>query len=233
MREILVINALNERDLLRDRIFQQIGKMRFVDYKKQCEERTAGMLMEEKAFCEKVKSDFQSFQDLIRNYDEIDAAIVASNATTIIKTNYGEYTVAAAIAQKQRLKVSSERENIRRTPLFDDSRTIKGDFETEAIQLMQNQMVEVMEKVKKAQTSLEASAEEMRNSILGSDKAKKDAASMAVVDEYLKTNRYKLVDPLNLTEKLAQMKTDRDALYSELDTAIKISNATTKIQVNF
>ena len=33
MREILVINALNERDLLRDRIFQQIGKMRFVDYK--------------------------------------------------------------------------------------------------------------------------------------------------------------------------------------------------------
>lgn len=34
MREILVINALNERDLLRDRIFQQIGKMRFVDYKK-------------------------------------------------------------------------------------------------------------------------------------------------------------------------------------------------------
>ena len=29
------------------------------------------------------------------------------------------------------------------------------------------------------------------------------------------------------------MKTDRDALYSELDTAIKISNATTKIQVNF
>ena len=223
MREILVINALNERDLLRDRIFQQIGKMRFVDYKKQCEERTAGMLMEEKAFCEKVKSDFQSFQDLIRNYDEIDAAIVASNATTIIKTKYGEYTVAAAIAQKQRLKVSSERENIRRTPLF----------ETEAIQLMQNQMVEVMEKVKKAQTSLEASAEEMRNSILGSDKAKKDAASMAVVDEYLKTNRYKLVDPLNLTEKLAQMKTDRDALYSELDTAIKISNATTKIQVNF
>ena len=211
MREILVINALNERDLLRDRIFQQIGKMRFVDYKKQCEERTAEMLMEEKAFCEKVKSDFQSFQDLIRNYDEIDAVI----------------------AQKQRLKVSSERENIRRTPLFDDSRTIKGDFETEAIQLMQNQMVEVMEKVKKAQTSLEASAEEMRNSILGSDKAKKDAASMAVVDEYLKTNRYKLVDPLNLTEKLAQMKTDRDALYSELDTAIKISNATTKIQVNF
>ena len=230
MREILVINALNERDLLRDRIFQQIGKMRFVDYKKQCEERTAGMLMEEKAFCEKVKSDFQSFQDLIRNYDEIDAAIVASNATTIIKTKYGEYTVAAAIAQKQRLKVSSERENSRRTPLFDASRTIKGD---EAIQLMQNQMVEVMEKVKKAQTSLEASAEEMRNSILGSDKAKKDAASMAVVDEYLKTNRYKLVDPLNLTEKLAQMKTDRDALYSELDTAIKISNATTKIQVNF
>ena len=47
------------------------------------------------------------------------------------------------------------------------------------------------------------------------------------------TNRYLLVDPLNLSEKIMKMKAEREDLYNELDTAIKISNATTSIQVDF
>lgn len=233
MREILVINALNERDLLRDRIFDQIRKIRVVDYKKQCEERTADMLMEAGTFCENAKSDFQSIQDLIRNYDHIDAAIVASNATTIIKTKYGEYTVAAAIALKQRLRISSFKDMKQVDVLSDKQLRLKCDFESELIEVMQNQLIDSMEKLKRAQTSVEASAEVMRNNILGGDKLKKDSASLAVVDEYLKTNSYKLIDPLGLTEKLKQLKADRENLYNELDTAIKISNATTTIQVDF
>lgn len=233
MRELLVINALNERDLLRDRIFHQISKLRVVDYKKQCEERTAELLEGEKEFSEKARSDYQSIQDLIRNYDELDAAIVASNATTMVKTKYGEYTVAAAIALKQRLRVSSGKDFSRAMLTMDKNLMSRRDFESEAIQVMQNQLVDMVEKVKKAQTALEASAEVMRNNILGGDKNKKDAASMAVVDEYLKTNRYLLVDPLNLSEKIAKMKAEREDLFNELDTAIKISNATTTVQVNF
>ena len=233
MRELLVINALNERDLLRDRIFHQVSKLRVVDYKKQCEERTAEKLENANEFCEKAKSDFQSIQDLIRNYDQLDAAIVASNATTVVKTKYGEYTVAAAIALKQRLKVSAGKDISRAMLAMDQRLMEKRDFESEAIQVMQSQLVDMVEKLKKAQTALEASAEVMRNNILGGDKAKKDAASLAVVDEYLKANRYLLVDPLNLSEKIVQMKAEREDLYNELDTAIKISNATTTIQVDF
>ena len=65
------------------------------------------------------------------------------------------------------------------------------------------------------------------------DRAKKDSASIAVVDEYLKKNSYKLVDPLSLADKLQSLKEEREDLYKELDTAVKISNATTTIQVNF
>lgn len=233
MREMLIINALNERDLLRDRIFQKIREMRVVDYKKQCEERTAEMLLEEKVFCEKAKSDVQSIEDLICNYDEIDAAIIASNATTIVKTKYGEYTVAAAIALKQRLRLSSCKDFSRVEILSDKKLREKCDFESEMIEVMQNQMLDVLNKLKRAQNSLETSAEVMRNNILGGDKTKKDAASLAVVDEYLKANSYKLVDPMDLSDRLAKMKAERENLYTELDTAIKISNATTKIQVTF
>ena len=225
MRELLMIHALDERDLLRSRIMGKIGKITFLDYKKQCEERTAETLMEEKAFCDKVKDEFQSIKDLIRNYDELDAAIIASNATTIVKTKYGNYTVAAAIALKQRLKLSNGRDINKAALLLDKNLDLKKDFESE--------MIDIMAKLKNAQTALEASAEGMRNSILGGDKAKKDSASIAVVDEYLKKNSYKLVDPLSLADKLQSLKEEREDLYKELDTAVKISNATTMIQVNF
>lgn len=233
MRELLMIHALNERDIIRDRIFHQIKDLCVVDYKKQGEARTADKLMEVNEFCEKAKRDFQSIQDLIRNYDQIDAAIVASNAKTMIKTKYGEYTVAAAIALKQRLKISAGKEMSRAILAMDNRLMAKRDFESEAIQLMQNQLIDVMEKLKKAQSDLEMSAEMMRNNILGGDKTKKDAASLAVVEEYLKANRYTLVDPLNLSERIAKLKEEREELLNELDTAIKISNATTTIQVNF
>ena len=240
MRELLMIHALDERDLLRSRIMGKIGKITFLDYKKQCEERTAETLMEEKAFCDKVKDEFQSIKDLIRNYDELDAAIIASNATTIVKTKYGNYTVAAAIALKQRLKLSNGRDINKAALLLDKNLDLKKDFESEMIGVMQKQMIDIMAKLKNAQTALEASAEGMRNSILGGDsynyaddKAKKDSASIAVVDEYLKKNSYKLVDPLSLADKLQSLKEEREDLYKELDTAVKISNATTMIQVNF
>ena len=124
-------------------------------------------------------------------------------------------------------------EILTRQPFFWKNLDLKKDFESEMIGVMQKQMIDIMAKLKNAQTALEASAEGMRNSILGGDKAKKDSASIAVVDEYLKKNSYKLVDPLSLADKLQSLKEEREDLYKELDTAVKISNATTMIQVNF
>lgn len=233
MRELLMIKALQERDLLRDRIFRQIETTTFLDYKKQSEERTVGTMTVEAEFCERVKSSYQSIQDLIRNYDEIDAAIVSSNAATVVKTKFGEYTVAAAIALKQRLKNSTGSETSRLLQALDKKMMPKCDFESEMLRVMQKQLMDSMEKMKAAQTSLEAAAEQMRSNILGSEKAKKDSASIAVVDEYLKANQYKLVDPLDLSKRIQQLKAEREELLNELDTAIKISNATTTIVVDF
>ena len=94
--------------------------------------------------------------------------------------------MAAAIALKQRLKLSSGRDINKAALLLDKNLDLKKDFESEMIGVMQKQMIDIMAKLKNAQTALEASAEGMRNSILGGDKAKKDSASIAVVDEYLK-----------------------------------------------
>ena len=47
---------------------------------------------------------YQQIMDLIDRYQRFDAAIVASNAATTVKTSYGEITVAGAIALRNRLK---------------------------------------------------------------------------------------------------------------------------------
>ena len=218
MREILVINALNERDLLRDRIFQQIGKMRFVDYKKQCEERTAEMLMEEKAFCEKVKSDFQSFQDLIRNYDEIDAAIVASNANMEITTSYGIFTVAGAIALRSRLRGAG-------------AYGVDADFEGRLQKKLSSEYNERVQFCDRKNSQLQSTAEEMRLSILGKDSKTKDEKPLGVVEAYVKENTTELVDPLDVKKKMEALEEKRNTLLTELDTQIKVSNATTFIEV--
>ena len=42
--------------------------------------------------------------DLIERFQKLDAAIVASNAVTMITTSYGTFTVAGAISLRSRRK---------------------------------------------------------------------------------------------------------------------------------
>ena len=78
---------------------------------------------------------------------------------------------------------------------------------------------------------LQSTAESMRMSILGKDTKVKDDKPLEVVDTYVKENTTELVDPLNIKEKISLLKEKRDTILSELDTQIKVSNATTFIEI--
>ena len=78
---------------------------------------------------------------------------------------------------------------------------------------------------------LQATAEEMRLSILGKDSKTKDEKPLGVVDAYVKENTTELVDPLDARKKTEALKEKRNTLLTELDTQIKVSNATTFIEV--
>ena len=71
----------------------------------------------------------------------------------------------------------------------------------------------------------------MRLAILGKDSKVKDDKPLEVVDAYVKENTTEIVDPLNIKEKISLLKDKRDTLLSELDTQIKVSNATTFIEI--
>ena len=54
---------------------------------------------------------------------------------------------------------------------------------------------------------------------------------VAVVDTYVKENTTELVDPLDVKKKIEALQERRNSLLTELDTQIKVSNATTFIEI--
>ena len=70
----------------------------------------------------------------------------------------------------------------------------------------------------------------MRITILGKDAKAKDDKPLDVVEAYVKENKYELVDPLGVEKKIEALINKKETLIRELETAIKVSNATTTIE---
>lgn len=54
---------------------------------------------------------------------------------------------------------------------------------------------------------------------------------LGVVDAYVKENTTELVDPLDVKKKVELLEEKRNILLTKLDTQIKVSNATTFIEI--
>lgn len=78
---------------------------------------------------------------------------------------------------------------------------------------------------------IQNTAESMRLSILGKDSKTKDDKPLGVVDAYVKENTTELVNPLDIKKKIESLEEKNNTLLKELDTQIKVSNATTLIEI--
>ncbi len=216
--KMLVTQALDERDLLVKKIQDKIAKANFVDTVKPNEEKVLDARVSRDEFAKDAESAYQQIKDLIDRFQKIDAAIVASNAKTTINTSYGEYTVAGAISLRSRLRGAGS---------YDGD----ADFESALQRKMETEYERRVDLAEMKNKQLQNTAEGMRLSILGKDTKVKDDKPLEVVETYVKENTTELVDPLNVKEKVAALTEKRDTLLTELDTQIKVSNATTFIEI--
>ena len=173
-------------------------------------------LVPEAEFKKSAESAFQQIRDLIDRFNRIEAAIVASNAATVVHTSFGDYTVAAAIALRNRMKVSFSKETA---------------FEDTLYKKIEDQVELIIMQIDEKNRHLEATAENMRESILGKDSKTKDNKPLEVVEAFVNENKTEIVDPLDIRNKLDEIKEKRNKQLSELDTQIKVSNATTLIEI--
>ncbi|MBQ0036591.1 MAG: hypothetical protein KBT35_06715 [Firmicutes bacterium] len=216
MEKMLITQALDERDLLRKKIMDKINKAKFVDSIKRNEEVVKELRLTKDEFKKRVEAEYQQIESYIDRYQKIEAAIVLSNAITKIKTSYGEYSVAEAIAIKRRLKDSEDNEE---------------DFENYLYDTLSEQYDDINLLVERKNKELQDVANNMRLNILGKDGKNKDDRPLDVVDAYVKENTTEVVDPINIKKLIDELMERKDKLKRELDTAIKVSNATTFIEI--
>ena len=214
---MLMTQALDERDLLVKKINDKINKASFVDTVKPNEEKTFETRLPHDEYADQAKSAFQQINDLIDRYQRLDAAIVASNAATKVRTSYGEFTIAGAISLRSRLR--GDRQGLKDT-----------DFEANLQNKLAADLKQNLQFAEMRNKKLQDTAESMRLSILGKDSKVKDDKPLEVVAAYVRENTTELIDPLDAQKTVDRLKEKRMTLIAELDTQIKVSNATTFIE---
>lgn len=214
MEKLLVTQALDERDLLIKKINDKIDKIKAVDIKRVNTDTTFSERQTKEDFSKNVKAAYQQIKDLIKRYQRLDAAIVKSNSKASFKTSRGEMTVAEAISIRSRLH----------------SGNYEYTFEDKLIENLTEQYSKAVKSASARNTEVENKAHDMRNSILGRDFKSKDDLSMNVVEEYIKQNTTEVIDPLNINDCVANLREETDAFLKEIETQIKVSNATTTIE---
>ncbi|MDB7980363.1 hypothetical protein [Faecalicoccus pleomorphus] len=218
-KKMLVTQALDQRDLLVKKICDKIRKASFTETKKHNEEKVMERRVTQKEFEKEARSSYQQIIDLIHWYDKVDQAILRSNAETIIETSYGAMSIANALALRSRLNCSNA---------YDSDSNFEGNLMMK-LQEELNEKIRVMEQKNKG---LQNTAETMRLSILGKDTKTKDETPLKVVDVYVQENTTELIDPLNVRKKINELNERRETILNELDTKIKVSNATTFVEIN-
>ena len=216
--KMLVTQALDERDLLVKKITDKIRKAKLVDTKKRNEDKTVMERVTVEEFGQAAQSAWQQIMDLTDRYQRIDAAIVASNAATWIETTYGRYTVAGAISLRNRLRAKMGYLNT------------GNNFEALLQTVLEGQFSAGVTAADEKNKALERQAEAMRLSILGKDGKTRDDKPLEVVEAYVRENTTELLDPLGAEKLVAELKEKKEKLLAELETQIKVSNATTLIE---
>lgn len=214
--KLLVTQALDERDLLTKKINDKIQAAVFTDVVKHNEEKVLNKRLTREEFAKETERAYQQIIDLISRYNKLDAAIVESNANTYIETSYGRFSVAGAITLRNRMRGDKK---------FDG----RADFESNLMKKMKKNYTECLSIIESKNRDLDDTAEGMRMSILGRETKQRDDKPLEVVETYVKENKMEFADPLDIVDKMNKLQEKRDRLIQELETQIKVSNATTFI----
>ena len=195
----------------------QESKFCFADTICEREEKTRQKKLDEAEFSQNAQEVFEKIQEKIRRYYQIEEAIIVSNAKVKIHTQAGDFTVAGAVSLRNRLRGKSAYQN--------------SLFEAALEQKMDQEYTRSVQQIKNLNLQLEGRADAVRLNILGKDSKGKSDNSLDVVNDFLKANTMELVDPLDIKTLIDENEAKRNALLSELDTRLKVSNATTFVEI--
>lgn len=206
-----VHKALCDIKLLNKKIFKEISEIKFVVANKSANNKVDGQTLEE--FKQSIKSDYQSINSNIDRYKALTRAVAQSNAVTKIVVNGSEYTVAEAIAIKNKLIPIKQQLLDRILYVYNKENSL----------------------VKEKNERLEYEADEF---VRDKDLKKEDSKNLAETilktrNDYYNTRKYELVDPLKVNNITKELKDEIDNFLLDIDSALSVSNANTLITIEY
>lgn len=206
-----VHQALAELKVLDSRITKAIAGGKYMDVKRHCDKKIGGADVGE--YCTKtIRASYDSAIDLIARRNAIKRAVVRSNAVTTVDIGGTTYTVAEAIEMNNH----------------------GIDFEQQLYDEIRRQMMIAQSEINRnSGPYIQQKAENYINGLYGGkDKVDADSAK-AQMQAYIDANSYELVDPLGVQDILAKMEADIASFTANVDAALSVSNAITKIEVEY
>lgn len=214
--QMLVCNALDERDFLRKKIISAINGTQFIACKRVKDEkvRTTGYT-DPKTFEAEAKSTYQSITDMIDRYNRLDTAITLANASTEIKlSDNTTMTRAAAISMRK--------------ALVNDTST---DFTGRLINTLERQFTNVSAQANELNAKADRELEQYKDNMTSGDKAKELTPEVSkTLESLVADNRADIIDPIGVEKEIKKLEDKYETLKKELDSAIKVSNATTSVE---
>jgi len=209
--KMTIHKALCELKTLESRITKRISEGVFIFANKHSNTKVEGMTVS--AYCEEIKSGYQSITDLISRREALKKAVVLSNASTKVTVAGKEYTVAEAIEMKnhgiamlQSLLKKLERDNRMSRRQADEN---NGD-------------------------SLERRADEYVRSLYGNTDMKNASDEVKKVRaDFIAAQTMEIVDPIGVKSEMERLEAEINGFMVDIDSALSVSNALTEITIEY
>lgn len=209
--KMTVHKALSELKTLENRINAVLQNACFVMANKHGNGKINGKPIAD--FNASAVDDYKSATALINRRNAIKRAVIQSNATTKVVIDGKEYSVAEAIDMKTAgIKSTRALINVFGSQLEMASRTINRE-NGEKLDTRADQYVKTM--------------------FEGADVKNLSEEARKLREDFIATQSYELVDPLNAEGKLKALNKEVDAFMTEVDSALSVSNALTTIDIEY
>ena len=209
MAEMTVQRALNELKIIDERLSKRLAEFVVIGTKKVSEARVVETRESIVEFENRAKGVLDSVDGLLRRQQELKHAIMTSNATTMIEVAGKTYSVMTAIDRKRTI----EKEKL-------------------VVKYMRDALIRAEYKVSQENDKMESYIQRQTNAMAGGDlSSKKDDYIIAFEKSYREQNSWDLVDPLKIRDLIEQREQEISMFELEIDTALTVSNAITKIEI--
>lgn len=201
---VSITRALSELKLLDSRISKATSEIKFAV----CVTKNTNYNINKNEFTSQTVAKLQSLNDLISRRERLKAAIMKSNATTMVKIGTKEMTVVESIEMKKTIK-----------------------YKESMIDVLKKQRLQVTKEFESHKAKVKQAIDSNITQICSRDVKPDPSTIQDLTDMMWKNDPVEIYDPIGLDKTIELLTTEIEDFNSNVDFALSESNSLTQIEV--